>query len=143
MVIPGVRTGPCPLVVAPHTSLPPPVVVRLPWSPGSELQPSLSPNPPALLLTAHLSLYQIFQNDLSDSGGMWRIQTETSLSFVVGGVAPVSVEPEDGAERFAVHECGLLPRLDHHQASRLVDPLTGSLGESQGLQQWRNISVPP
>ena len=85
---------------------------------------------------------QTLSNTQFNWGGL-RTQTETSLSFVVGGVAPVSVEPEDGAECFAVHECGLLPRLDHHQASRLVDPLTGSLGESQGLQQWRNISVPP
>ena len=68
-----------------------------------------------------------------------RIQRQTSLSFVVGGEAPVDVEPEDGPQCFTVHEYALLPGVDHDQARRFVDLLTGSLGENQRLQHWRYI----
>ena len=71
---------------------------------------------------------------------MWRIQTETSLSFVVGGVAPVGVEPEDSAECFTVYEGALLSRLDHDEARRLVDVLAGSLGETRRLERTGEIS---
>ena len=135
VIVPGVGAGSGTLVVAPETSLTPPVVVGLPWSPGGEVDRSLATNLPALLLTS-LSLSdlagpQTLTNHLSDSGGTLRIQRETSLSFVVGGVAPVGVEPEDGAESLTVHEGALLPGLDHDQARLLVDPLAGGLGENQ------------
>ena len=137
MIIPGVSAGSGRLVVAADTSLTPPVVVRLPWSPGCVLHHALSANLPVLLLS-HLSLCirsdlagrKTLPNNSSDSGGL-RIERQTSLSFVVGAPGPVGVEPDDGAQCFAVDECALLSGLDHDEARRLVYLLTGSLGEER------------
>ena len=57
VVVPGVGAGSGPLVVAPHTSLPPPVVVGLPWSPGGELlilkQGAVVRPPPHILISLY------------------------------------------------------------------------------------------